>query len=147
MSGDLGPRTMKRLGILAASIIAAAVSVFAFFALRSPSREEELQAFLGPGRILESVSGRDGLDGYYWARFECDPNVVREFIERHSLPSRANAKQRIDERYLNPSFDWPKNMEIFQADWFEFRTGQGNYIIIAFPADSTREVLFFEYDV
>jgi hypothetical protein len=138
---------MKRLGIAAALIIFTAVGLFFFIAVRTPSREDRIASFVGPGEILESVSGRDGLDRHSWARYRCDPESVRRFIQRHTYPSRENGKQRIDSYYLSPSFKWPANMEVFQADWIEFTTSPGNYVVIAFPSDETQEILFFEHDI
>jgi hypothetical protein len=138
---------MKRLGIAAALIIFTAAGLFVVIAVRTPSREGRIESFVGPGGILESVGGRDGSDRYYWARYRCDPDAVRQFIQRHTYPSRENGNQRIDGYYLSPSFEWPANMEIFQADWIEFTTSPGNYVVIAFPSDETQEILLFEHDI
>jgi hypothetical protein len=137
---------MKRLGIAAALIIFTAVGLLFVIAVRTPGREDRLASFVGPGEILESVGGRNGSDRYYWARYRCDPDSVRLFIQRHTHPSRENGNQRLDGYYLNPSFKWPANMEIFQADWIEFTTSPGTYVVIAFPSDETQEILFFEHD-
>ena len=138
---------MKRLGIGAALIILTTVGLIVIIAVKTPGREEHIESFVGPGELIESVSGREGLDGYYWARYRCDPEAVRQFIKRHTYPSRENGNQRIDGYYLSPSFAWPANMEIFQEDWIEFTTSPGNYVVIAFPSDATQEILFFEHDV
>lgn len=127
-------------------IVVAAVSLIVIIAIRSPSRAEELESFMGPGKIVESASAREGMDMSYWARYRCDPAAVRSYVSKHSYSSRESGTQRLEDFFMSPAFSWPSNFEHFQTDWIVFTVGVGFYRVVAFPDDETDEVFFLEFD-
>ena len=143
-AGNLSPGVMRILLILSGIIVALALTLI--LANRPPSRAERLQAFLGPGEIVESASDREGLDHSYWARYKCDPAMVRTHLKKHAYPQRESGTQRLENYFLNPAFKWPANIEHFQADWIVFTVGVGFYRLVAFPDDDSSEVFILEYD-
>ena len=141
---------VRGFGFAVLAIIALLGISLLYDALTSPSRTEELEEFLGSGEVIESVQGRTGLDSHYWARYRCDPKQVRKHIEIHDLPSftsKERAPRQLRDKFIDPGFEWPKNIGVYTEDWVEFETDSGNFIIVAFPDSSIDEVFFLEWDI
>lgn len=141
---------MRGLGFSAGIIILLAVALIVRTVIQTPSRHEKLASLLGPGRIIESNSGHYVMDGHYWARFECNPKVVREHIKKLQYPSRTSQEtgpHKLVDRFINPQFPWPSNIRIYTEDWIQFEISPGVYMIVAFPDDETREVFFLQWDI
>ncbi len=150
MSLSIKRQIIRGLGLSVVTIVLSIIALIIFTMIKTPSNAQELTSRLGPGRIIECHSERKGMDGYYWARYECDPESVRERIKalpyQHRAPSHDNPSKLV-ERFLLSGYIWPAKIDAYTVDWIEFDMGNGNYMMICFPDDNSREVFYLKWDV
>ena len=116
--------------------------------LLTSNREAKALSFVGSGRILDSRTHVVGTSSSYWARINCDPKAVRQFIKTHKFPASTpdtELPRRVQDKFTAGFMEWPSNFSEYTEDWTKFEIGMGRFAIVAFNDQSADEVIFITW--
>ena len=128
-------RILAKVALAVAVIVGIAV-------LLKPNRESEALSLVGSGTIIDSETQVLGTSSQYWARIECDPKEVREYLKGAPFVRTFSLPDRIQDKFSEGFMKWPSNFSDYSNDLVSYEVGMGSFVIVAFNDKDHDEVLY-----